>query len=40
MMETRLQTRLGPLAQILRYTRLFWNLAIYWIVAAAVGLAL
>jgi hypothetical protein len=40
MMETRLQMRLGPLAQILRYTRLFWNLAIYWLVAAAVGLAL
>jgi hypothetical protein len=40
MMEARLQTQFGALAQILRRTRLWRALASRWAVAAAVGLAL
>jgi hypothetical protein len=40
MMETRLQLRLRPLAQMLRDTRLYRALTIGWLVAATVGLAL
>jgi hypothetical protein len=39
-METRLQIRLGPLAKMLRLTRLFRALTICWAAAAAAGLAL
>ena len=40
MMERRLQSRLDPLARMLRHARLFRALAICWAVAAAVGLLL
>ena len=40
MMEARLQTQLGALAQMLRRARLLRALASCWAVAAAVGLAL
>ena len=40
MMEARLQTQLGALAQMLRRARLWRALASCWAVAAAVGLAL